>query len=78
MNSQIVSAVVVAENSNETVKAGGDQCIPTETPIQNLGLDELLDYKPVPPRRVVSINARYRRQGRCRPLPYLLDEAGCE
>jgi hypothetical protein len=78
MNSQIVGAVVVAEKSNETVKAAGDQCIPTEAPIQNLGLDELLDYKPVPPRRVVRINARYQRQGRGRPLPYLLDEAGDE
>jgi hypothetical protein len=37
-------------------------------------LDDLLTYQPVPPRRIVTISIHYRRLGRGRPLPYLLDE----
>ena len=37
-------------------------------------LDELLDYRPVPPRRVVTMSVRYRQLGRGRPLPYPLEE----
>jgi hypothetical protein len=33
-------------------------------------LDELLDYKPVPPRRVVTLSIRYWRGVRLTPLPY--------
>jgi hypothetical protein len=79
VNSQNVGAIVVAEKSEPaSANARGEHDMPTEAPIQELGIDELLDYKPVPPRRVVRTYARYRRQGRGRPLPYLLDEAGPE
>ncbi len=41
-------------------------------------LDDLVDYKPVPRRRMVSISIQYRQIGRGRPLPYILDEGGEE
>ncbi len=72
-------SIVVAEKSEPaSANARGDDDMPTEATIQELGVDELLDYKPVPPRRVVRTYAQYRRQGRGQPLPYLLDEAGPE
>ncbi len=37
-------------------------------------LDDLLDYKNVPPRRVVTISVQYRRLGRGRPLPYTVED----
>jgi len=45
---------------------------------EEFDLDDLVDYEPVPPRRVVSITNQYRRIGRGRPLPYILDEDGEE
>ena len=45
---------------------------------EEFDLDELVDYKPVPPRHVVSITVEYRQIGRGRPLPYILDEDGDE
>ena len=41
-------------------------------------LDDLLAYRPVPPRRIVTISVHYRQLGRGRPLPYMLDEDGEE
>jgi hypothetical protein len=79
MNPQNVDAIVVPEKCEpETMNVRGGYGMPTEGPNEEVGLDELVDYKPVPPRRVVRITTRYQRQGRGRPLPYLLDEAGCE
>jgi hypothetical protein len=37
-------------------------------------LDELLDYKHVPPRRVVTISVQYRYLGRGQPLPYPVED----
>jgi hypothetical protein len=48
----------------------GGYGMPNEVPNQEVGLDELVDYKPVPARRVVRVTTRYQRQGRGRPLPY--------
>jgi hypothetical protein len=39
-------------------------------------LEELLDYWPVPPRRVVTISGQYQHLGRGRSLPYELEEDG--
>jgi hypothetical protein len=36
--------------------------------------EELLNYRPVPPRRVVTMPVQYRQLGRGRPLPYHLEE----
>ena len=73
MKSQNVGAIVVAEKSEPaSANAPGDHDMPTEAPMQELGVDELLDYKPVPPRRVVQTYARYRRQGRGRPLRFAI------
>ena len=68
MNSQDAGAIVLVEKS----KPASDYDMPTEAPIQEFGVDELLDYKPVPPRRVLEMYARYRRQGRGRPLPFAI------
>jgi hypothetical protein len=57
---------------------GAAEGVPTEGTTEELGIDELLDYEPVPPRLVTRISLRYQRLGRGRPLPYLLDEVGPE
>jgi len=41
-------------------------------------VDDLVNYQPVPPRRVMRISVESRRLGRGRPLPYALDEDGEE
>lgn len=43
-----------------------------------LNLDDLIDYEPVPPRRVVTISIQYRWLGRGTPRPYVLDEDSAE
>jgi hypothetical protein len=45
---------------------------------EEANLNELADYVAVPPRRAVSISIQYRKLGRGRPLPYILDEDGAE
>jgi hypothetical protein len=47
---------------------------PADSAAAEFDLDDLVDYEPVPPRRVVSITIQYRQIGRGRPLPYILDE----
>jgi hypothetical protein len=42
--------------------------------IEERGVDELVDYGPVPPRRIITISVRYRNLGRGRPLLYPLEE----
>ena len=75
MNSQDARAIVLVEKS----KPASDYDMPTEAPIQEFGVDELLDYKPVPPRPVLEMYARYRRRvaGGRFPLQsdYLTDHA---
>jgi hypothetical protein len=39
-----------------------------------LDLDELRDYQPVPPRQSHTVLVRLRQGGRLKPLPYPLDE----
>ncbi len=47
---------------------------PTNGPANESDLDELCDYKPVPPQRGPTMMIHFRPGGRLRPLPYLLDE----
>jgi hypothetical protein len=79
MRSQNVGSAILAENTeSENMPAGAAEGVPTEGTTEELGIDELLDYEPVPPRLVTRISLRYQRPGRGRPLPYLLDEVGPE
>jgi len=75
MNSQNVGPTILGEQTqSETIQERGPDCAPTDDTTEELDLDDLLDYQPVPPRRVTRISVHYRRLGRGRPLPYLVDE----
>ena len=79
MNPQNDDTTVIAEKCEpETVNVRAGFGMLTEGPNEEAGLDELVDFKPVPLRRVVRMTTRYQRQGRGRPLSYLLNEAGSE
>ena len=75
MNSQNVGSAIPAEKVQfETQTARDvDGVIPTAT-AEEMGLDDLVNYQPVPPRTVTRIVVRYERAGRGSPLPYFIDE----
>jgi hypothetical protein len=78
VNSQKFRSIKMAEKTEATTTPGrGASAVPSEE-TEELVLDDLLAYQPVPPRRVTRISVRYLLQGRGRPLPYTLDEAGQE
>ncbi len=52
--------------------------VPHDGSIEEVELEELLDDRPVPPRRVVTMPVQYRLLGRGRPLPYHREEDGEE
>jgi hypothetical protein len=75
MNSRNVGSTIPGEQTqSETIQQRGAHGAPTDDKTEELDLDDLLDYQPVPPRRVTRISVQYRRLGRGRPLPYRLDE----
>jgi len=75
MSSQHDGSTILGEQAqSETIQERGASGAPTDATSEELDVDDLLDYQPVPPRRVTRISVRYRRLGRGRPLPYLLDE----
>ena len=53
-----------------TVPTQGAHGAPVDGTTEESDLDDLLDYKHVRPRRVVTVSVPYRRLGRVRPLPY--------
>jgi hypothetical protein len=76
MNFRNVRSNKLAEKPEATtMPAWETDAVPSEE-TEERGLDDLLAYQPVPPRRVTPISVRYLLQGRGRPLPYTLDEAG--
>ncbi|MFI5458513.1 MAG: hypothetical protein ACHRXM_24030 [Isosphaerales bacterium] len=75
MSSQNAGSTILGEQTqSETIPERAANGAPTNATTEELDLDDLLDYQPVPPRRVTRISVRYRRLGRGRPLPYFLDE----
>jgi hypothetical protein len=76
MNSQNVDSTTLDERSKaQNMPERGVNRAPTDSATdEECDLDDLLAYQPVPPRRIVTISVHYRRLGRGRPLPYLLDE----
>jgi hypothetical protein len=58
----------------QAVPTEGANGAPADGVTEESDLDELLDYKHVPPRRVVTISVQYRYLGRGRPLPYLVED----
>jgi hypothetical protein len=78
MNSQNIRSIKMAEKTEAVTKPSrGADAVPGEE-TEELVLDDLLAYQPVPPRRVTRISVQYHLQGRGRPLPYSLNEAGQE
>jgi hypothetical protein len=79
MNSQNVDSVTVVEKTEfESSTARAVDGVGSNSAAEEIGLDDLLGYQPVPPRRVARIVVRYQRVGRGRPLPYLIDEVSPE
>ncbi len=58
----------------QAVPAQGANGGPVDRMTEESELDDLLDYKHVPPRRVVTISVQYRHLGRGRPLPYPIED----
>jgi hypothetical protein len=79
MNSQDVGSATLAEKTEFEAQAARDvdHAIP-DGPAGEIGLDDLVDYQPVPPRRVAPIVVRYQRVGRGRALPYFINEVSRE
>ena len=75
MHSQSLDTHILAEPVDS--QAAPAQCAdgaPSDSTTEESNLDDLLNYQPVPPRRVVTISVRYRHLGRGRPLPYQLED----
>jgi hypothetical protein len=79
MNSQNVGSAILAERAELQTQAarGVGGVVPNATP-EEMGLDDLVDYQPVPPRRIARIVVRYERAGRGKPLPYFIEEVSPE
>jgi hypothetical protein len=77
MHSPNLDTDILAEPADpQAVPAQGAGGAPVEAATQKSYLDELLEYQPVPPRRVVAFSIPYQHLGRGRPLPYLLEDDG--
>jgi hypothetical protein len=77
MQSQNLDANVLAEPGDPRPVPA--QCAdgapsPSDSTTEESNLDDLLNYQPVPPRRVVTISVQYRHLGRGRPLLYQLED----
>ena len=78
MNSQNVDSIIGDEQIKPLMMpAQGANVGPADIITEEWDLNELIDYMPVPPRRVLTTSVRYRHLGRGRPLPYPLPE-DCE
>ncbi len=78
MNAHMDSNILDEPTRIRSIPERGIEGIPHETRIEDVELEELLNYQPVPPRRVVTMAVPYRQVGRGRPLPYHLEEDGAE
>jgi len=58
----------------QAVPTEGANGAPADGITEESDLDDLLDYKHVPPRRVVTISVQYRYFGRGQPLPYPVED----
>jgi hypothetical protein len=75
MNSQNVdSAVLEQAIPSASTPDRGVNGMNSEGSSEEVDLDALLDYRSVPPRRVVTMSVHYRQLGRGRPLPSTLEE----
>jgi hypothetical protein len=79
MKSHNVGSNILPEKTElEIMPARQADGVPANGITEEVCLDDLLDYQPVPPRRVTRIAVRYQRRGRGLPLPYFLDEVSQE
>jgi hypothetical protein len=75
MHSQNLDTNILAKPVDP--QAAPAQCAddaPGASTTEESNLDDLLDYQPVPPRRVVTVSVQYRHLGRGRPLPYQIED----
>jgi hypothetical protein len=71
MHSQNLDSKIRAEPADsQPLPAQAANGAPGDCTTEESDLGDLLDYQPVPPRRVVTISVRYRHLGRGRPLPF--------
>jgi hypothetical protein len=79
MNAENVGTTITAEKTEtETMSAPESHSVSADGTNLELGLDDLVNYRPVPPRRVTRISVHFQRHGRGVPLPYFVDETGPE
>ena len=75
MHSQNLDRKSLAEpDEPQLLPAQAANGAPCDGTIEESHLDDLLEYQPVPPRRVVTISVRYQHLGRGRPLPYRVED----
>lgn len=75
MHSQNLDRKSLAEPDDpQLLPAQATNGAPGDGTTEESDLDDLLDYQPVPPRRVVTISVRYRHLGRGRPLPFRTED----
>jgi hypothetical protein len=75
MHSQDLDTNILVEPADpQAVPARGASSAPFDSTTDEPDLEELLDYKSVPPRRIGSISIQYHHLGRGRPLPYPLKD----
>jgi hypothetical protein len=67
------AAPSAAENEQHEQPPSANGVVPGQ-PEEDLLDDEDYNYKPMPPRRVVTYKVRIKVIGRGKPLPYPLDE----
>ena len=75
MNSQNVDSTILepAIPSGSTPGRGANGAV-SDGSIEEEDLDELLDYRSVPPRHVVTMSVAYRHLGHGGPNPYDWEE----
>jgi hypothetical protein len=75
MHSQSLNTGILDELAEpQTVPAKGANGARANGVTEESDLDDLLNYKHVPPRRIVTISVQYRHIGRGRPLPYPVED----
>jgi hypothetical protein len=75
MHSQNLDTNTLDEPADpQTMQDQGAHGAPVGGMTEESDLDDLLDYKHVPPRRVVTISVQSRHIGRGRPLPYSVED----
>jgi hypothetical protein len=75
MHSQDLETNILNEPADAQTELAQDaKSAPGKETSEKSDLDDLLNSRAVPPRRVATISVQYRHLGRGRPLPYLLKD----